>query len=107
MCNRMIEINSIETFSGLFLFLALVALLNRWLTLAGILLTVTGAAGFGVFWERWSRLTGHEVQIQALWDPVRPTDGQIWLFATHMTMLVMGLALLSWLAARREGSGGQ
>jgi hypothetical protein len=100
----MIDTHSLQTFSGLFVFLALVCLLNRWLTIGGLLLTVAGAAGLGVFWERWSRLTGYEVQLRALWHPVRPTAGQDWLFATHTGMLLIGLALLAWLARRREGS---
>ena len=100
----MVDSQSLQTFSGLFVFFALIAAMNRWLTLAGLLLTVAGAAGVGVFWERWSRLAGYEVQVRALWHPVRPTSGQDWLLATHMGMLVIGLALLAWLAQRREGT---
>jgi hypothetical protein len=101
----MIDTHSLQTFSGLFVFLALIAVLNGWHTLGGLLLTVAGAAGLGVFWERWSRLTGYEVQVRALWHPVRPTGGEAWLFATHVTMLALGASLLLWASWRRtEGS---
>ena len=61
----MVTLASVQTFSGLFAFLALVAVLNRCLTLGGLLLTVAGAAGLGVFWERWSLRTGYEVEVRA------------------------------------------
>lgn len=99
----MIDVHSLQTFSGLFVFLALVAVLNRWFTLGGVLLTVAGAAGLGVFWERWSRLAGYEVQVRALWHPVRPTQAQYWLFASHGVMLLAGVLLLARVARRREG----
>lgn len=100
-----VGLDSLGTFSGLFTFFAFVALLNRRITTGALFLTVAGAAGLGVFWDRWSRLTGYEVQIRALWNPVTPTESQVWLFVTHLTMLMAGLALLCWLAARHEGAG--
>ena len=101
----MVTFQSFATLSGLFLFFAFVALLNRWLTLGGLLLTVAGAAGVGVFWERWSRLTGYDVEVRAIWHPVPPTFAQAWLLGTHAAMLLGGVALLAWIAWRRDRSG--
>ena len=102
---NVVDSQSITTFSGLFVFFALVALFNRWFTLSGLLFTVAGAAGLGVFWERWSRLTGYDVQIQALWHPVAPTHNQTELLIVHALMLACGIGLLAALAWRhREAS---
>ena len=98
----MIAFDSFYTFSGLFLCGALVALANGWLTAAGVLLTVAGSAGVGIFWERWSLLAGDDVHVTALWTPVMPTRGQIELLGTHLPMLVIGVAILAALAWRRS-----
>lgn len=86
--------------------MALVCVLNGWFTAGGLFLTVAGAAGVGVFWERWSRLTGYEVELRALAHPVAPTSGEVALVATHGVMLLAGVALLlwhEWGRSRREG----
>jgi len=101
------DVSPFYTFSGLFVFGALVAVMNRWLTLAGLLLTVAGAAGVGIFWERWSRLAGDNVRLAALLDPVRPTPGQLELLATHLPLLAVGVVILSAVAWRnRRAEGG-
>ena len=89
--------------------IALVALMNAWYTVAGLLLTVAAAGGLGVFWERWSRLSGSDVHISAFLSPAEPTTGQWQLLTTHAPMLVIGATLLMWVAWRnshrkREGT---
>ena len=98
----MVDSQAITTFSGIFTFLAFVVLFNRWFTLSGLLFTVAGAAGIGVFWERWSRLTGYDVQVQALWHPVPPTHDQTELLIVHTLMLLCGIALSTALAWRHR-----
>ncbi len=96
-----IDPDAFYTFSSLFVCGALVALMNKWFTAAGITLTVAGAAGVGIFWERWSSLAGDDVHVAALVNPVAPTRGQIELLATHLPMLLAGAGILAAVAWRR------
>ncbi|HYM15542.1 MAG TPA: hypothetical protein VEZ14_08275 [Dehalococcoidia bacterium] len=98
----MIDFNSFQTFSGLLAFSALLAFFYRRLTTAAILLTISGAGGVGIFWERWSKLTGHDARVTALVSGVRPTNAQLWLFATHFPLLVLGVASLVVLARKGD-----
>ncbi len=98
----MIDFNSFYTFSGLFATGALVALMYRRFTLSGLLLTIAGAAGIGIFWERWSRLAGDDVHVTALFNPVMPTTAQWELLATHVPFLVCGVALIFMTARNRS-----
>lgn len=95
------------TFSGLLVFVAVVALTNAWYTVAGLLLTIAGAGGLGVFWERWSRMAGDDVHISAFLSPAQPTTGQWQLLTTHAPMLAIGATLLMWVAWRNSHPKGQ
>ncbi len=101
----MIDLHSFYTFSGLFAFGAVLALLYRCFTAAGLLLTTAGAGGVGIFWERWSRLAGDNVHVTALVSPAWPTTAQWELLGTHLPLLVCGVIIISALARkRREGT---
>ncbi|MBF6599335.1 MAG: hypothetical protein IVW36_02355 [Dehalococcoidia bacterium] len=67
---------------------------------------MSGSAGIGIFWERWSRLAGDDVHITALFNPVRPTTAQFELLATHLPPLLIGIGILSVMAWRRANEGG-
>jgi hypothetical protein len=99
-----IDLGSFYTFSGLFVFGALVAILNRWLTAGGLLLTIAGAGGIGIFWERWSQLAGDNVHITAFLTPVAPTEAQFRLLITHLAMLVAGVILIVTVARKQSAN---
>lgn len=101
----MIDLNSFQTFSGLLGFFAILALLYRRLMSAAILFTIEGAGGVGIFWERWSRLAGHQARITTLISGVRPTDAQLWLLSTHLPVLLIGVGLLI-VIGRGQSAGG-
>lgn len=78
------SVESLTTFSGLFAFLGTLALLNKRWTIASTLLIIAGSAGIGIFWDRWSRDTGHHVQIQTLFTGSAPSPEQLALLATQI-----------------------
>lgn len=97
----MLDFTPFYTLSGIFLCGALVALLNARPLPAAMLLTIAGAGGLGVFWERWSQRAGDDVHLAALLHPVAPTAAQWALLTSHGAILVLGIAVVAW-TARRE-----
>lgn len=98
----MVDFGYFSTFSGILVFLAVFAAMHRRGTVSGLLLTVAGAGGVGVFWERWSRLTGDDVHVTALLHPVAPTFGEAALLVTHTALLAAGIVTVSICAARKS-----
>jgi hypothetical protein len=102
--------NAFRTFSGLLTLLAMLALLAGRLTLASVLLIIDGSAGTGIFWDRWSRETGQHVEITALFSGVHPDRAEVGLLATHLPLLLIGiamLALVNWKNGIAHGVGDQ
>jgi hypothetical protein len=102
----MIHFDAFRTFSGLLTLLAMLALLSRRLTPAALLLIIDGAAGTGIFWDRWSRATGHQVQLSALFSGALSRTSDLDLLVTHLPLLIIGLAIIatvSWRNAKRHG----
>ena len=90
------SIDSLATVSGLLTFFGTAALLYKRFTPAALLFIIDGSAGTAIFWDRWSRETGHHVQVSALFSGVAPTAGEWALLATHLPLLVVGLMIYFW-----------
>jgi hypothetical protein len=101
----MLNFTPFYTLSGIFVCAALVALMNARPLPAAMLLTIAGAGGLGVFWERWSQRTGDDVHVAALLHPVAPTAAQWALLTSHGALLLAGVAVVTWTARRgKEGT---
>ena len=103
----MLDFSYLSTFSGILCFLAVFAALNRRPIAAGLLLTIAGGGGVGVFWERWSKRAGDDVHVVAILHPVTPTAGEASLLVTHLSLLVAGVIIVARFARRPavRGSG--
>jgi hypothetical protein len=75
-------------------FFGALALCYRRFAPAAVLFIIDGAAGVGIFWDRWSREAGHHVQISTLFAGVAPGGDDLALLATHLPLLLVGLAIL-------------
>jgi hypothetical protein len=100
------HLDSLATLSGLLTFFGTAALLYKRFTPAAILFVIDGSAGTGIFWDRWSRETGHHVQVSALFSGVAPRTADLELLATHLPLLVIGLVILAAVAWRNGGEHG-
>lgn len=95
------SLDSLATLSGLMVFFGTFALLYSRLTAAAALFMIDGAAGVGVFWERWSRETPHHMKVMAIFDGVTPSNAEWALLSTHLPVLLLGLIILT-AASRRK-----
>jgi hypothetical protein len=85
---------SLTTFSGLLVLFGVLAILWSRPLVAGVLFTIAGAGGTAIFWDRWSRLSGHDVHLTALSSAATPAPGDLTLLATHFPILVVGAAII-------------
>ncbi len=69
-------LDSLATLSGVLVFLGTLALFYKKLVPASALFIIDGAAGVGVFWERWSRETDHHMEVTAAFSGVAPSADQ-------------------------------
>jgi hypothetical protein len=98
--------DSLLTVSGLLVFVGTLALLYRFAIPAAVLFIIDGAAGVGVFWERWSSGTDDHMQLQAVFSGVPPTMDEWGILVTHLPILLLGLTVLSfatWRSGRYHG----
>lgn len=98
----MINLDSPTTLSGIFVFLSVLAYFGGRHLLASILLIITGSAGLGIVWDRWSERGGHQTQITAFFSPHSPNENEVALFGTHLPLLIVGLAVLFMLHRKRS-----
>jgi len=96
------DINSLTSFSGLMVFFAVLAFLYRRHVVTAVLLIVAGAAGTGIVWDRWSERAGDQVHFGAFLDPTTPKSDEIAMISTHLPLLVLGLALLTYSVMRKR-----
>lgn len=66
-----------------------------------ILYIVTGSAGVGIFWDRWSSRVGHQDQIDVLFSGEGPTTREVVMLSTHGPLLLVGLLILALMLGRR------
>lgn len=102
---RMPSIDSMTTFSGIFVFVGTMVLLLRYITLGAILYLITGSAGVGIFWDRWSERVGHQDQIFSLLQGPAPSGHEFILLASHGPLLIVGLAFLTVVMLDRHQRG--
>jgi hypothetical protein len=94
------NLNSLTTFSGLFAFFAVMALMYGRFTIASVLLMIGGSGGLAITWDRWSARAGDQVHVTAFLDGPKPSGDELWMIGTHGPMLVLGLTLLSLIVRR-------
>ncbi|MEX0800962.1 MAG: hypothetical protein WD379_07095 [Dehalococcoidia bacterium] len=99
------DIGSLTTFSGLMAFFGTLCLLSRQFTGAGLLLLISGAAGTGIFWDRWSERAGDQVHVTALFAGHPPSPDETAMLATHLPLLILGGSLVVAVAWRNYRQG--
>jgi hypothetical protein len=90
-----LAVESLATLSGILVFLGTLALLYRWFVVAAALFIVDGAAGVGVFWERWSSQTDAHMKVTAVLSGAPPSADQWGILLTHLPVLFGGLVVLA------------
>lgn len=97
-----LDASSLFTLSGLLFIGAAAAYAAERPIVAAALLIMAGAGGSAVAWERWSARTGEQVHLTAFFSPVAPSAAELTMLATHVPMLIIGLALLAVSVRRRD-----
>ncbi len=102
----MLNADSLTTFSGLMVFFATLLLASRHFFPASVLMIADGAAGMGIFWDRWSERSGHQTQVAAIISPAPLSSHDLQLLATHLPLLLLGLVILAciWQSNRTKGN---
>lgn len=98
------SVDSITTFSGLFILFGSLAIAFERPSLGAILYIIIGSAGVGIFWDRWSARTGHQDQITTIFKGELPSIEELVLLATHGPLLLLGLVILMGVIKRAVGS---
>lgn len=70
------SLDSLATLSGLMVFFGTLAAFYGRMIPAAALFMIDGAAGVGMFWERWSGATDHHMQVSALFDSHAPSSSE-------------------------------
>jgi hypothetical protein len=88
-------IESWATASVVLSVLAVVALASKRCLFASLGFAGLGFSALGIVWDQWSERTGHHMEIWAVLDPVPLTEREVFLLATHLPLLILGVILLS------------
>ncbi len=84
--------------------MSVAALMLRRYYAAAVGFLALGAGALAIVWDSWSARAGHHMELTALVEPVALSSRETFLLATHLPLLLAGLALL---ALRRSASAGR
>jgi hypothetical protein len=105
---RMPDLNSLTTLSGVVVCLSTIVLFYRLFTVGAVMLIMDGAGGTAIFWDRWSARAGEQVHVTALASPVPPTSSELAMLLTHLPLAILGLCILgavTWRRTRASAAG--